>query len=165
MHIRHERPTDVAAIHALTEAAFADMAYSSRTEARIIDALRAAGALTLSLVAERDGEIIGHAGFSPVLIDGADHGWHGLGPVSVTPGLQRGGVGQAVIFEGLRRLQALGSAGCVVLGHPGYYGRFGFEMDPQLSYRNASSGHFRRLVFNGPAPRGEVSYHPAFDVA
>lgn len=164
MHIRHERPSDVAAIHALTEAAFADMAYSSHTEARIIDALRAAGALTLSLVAERDGEIIGHAAFSPVRIDGADHGWHGLGPVSVTPGLQRGGIGQAVIFEGLRRLQALGSAGCVVLGHPGYYGRFGFEIDQALGYRGAPSGYFRRLAFAEPVPRGEVSYHPAFDI-
>jgi len=165
MQIRHERPSDAAAIHVLTEAAFQDMAYSSRTEARIVDALRAAGALTLSLVAEADGEIVGHAAFSPVAIDGVHGGWHGLGPVSVRPGLQRGGIGSAVIFEGLRRLEAMGSAGCVVLGHPGYYGRFGFEIDPRLRYGDASPSHFRRRVFSGPEPTGEVSFHPAFDVA
>lgn len=165
MQIRHERPADVAAIHALTEAAFADMAYSSRTEARIVDALRAAGALTLSLVVEQGGEIVGHAAFSPITTDGAHRGWHGLGPVSVRPGLQKGGLGSAVIFEGLKQLEAMGAGGCVVLGHPGYYGRFGFEIDPQLTYRGAPPGYFRRRIFTGAAPTGEVSYHPAFDVA
>jgi putative acetyltransferase len=165
MQITPERPEDAAAIRALTEAAFKDMPHSSQTEARIIDALRAAGALTLSLVAIEEGVIVGHAAFSPVQIAGALDDWYGLGPVSVRPDRQRSGIGQALIREGLRRLKSAMAAGCVVLGDPAYYGRFGFEADPDLHYGAAPPVYFQRIVLEGPPPKGEVRFHPGFDAS
>lgn len=165
MWIELERPADVAAIHRLTLAAFDDVPYSDQTEARIVDALRDAGALTLSLVAWREEEIIGHAAFSPVRVNGQDVGLFGLGPVSVRAEHQRSGVGSAIVHDGLDRLKAKGATGCVVFGDPGYYGRFGFVSDPQLRYPPAPDGYFQRVLFTQHAPVGEVAYHPGFDVA
>ena len=168
MEIRPERPDEVETIRGLTDAAFKGVPHGDETEAAIVDALRAAGALTLSLVAVEGGQIVGHAAFSPVTIDsvagdGVAGGWYGLGPVSVWPARQRGGFGQALIRDGLRRLADLPAAGCVVLGDPGYYGRFGFESDPELFYADVPPGYFQRLVLSGPAPKGEVRYHAGFD--
>ncbi|MGL5010052.1 MAG: GNAT family N-acetyltransferase, partial [Paracoccaceae bacterium] len=97
LHIRDERPTDHRAIHDLTAAAFAPMAFSDGTEPAIIAALRADGDLVLSLVAEDAGFIIGHVAFSPVTVAGVHGGWFGLGPIAVRPGWQRRGVGGALI--------------------------------------------------------------------
>lgn len=165
MQIRLERPEDAATIHALTDAAFKGMPFSDQTEARVIDGLRAAGALSLSLVATEGGEIVGHIAFSPVQINGESSDWYGLGPVSVWPGHQRRGIGQALIRDGLRRLRSLGAGGCVLLGAPAYYGRFGFESDPDLYEIGAPPGAFQRLSLDGSRPRGKVSFHPAFDVS
>ena len=165
MQIRLERPEDAATIHALTDAAFSGMPFSHQTEAKIIDALRAAGALTLSLVGTEGGEIIGHVAFSPVKINGEAGDWYGLGPVSVWPARQRTGIGQALIRDGLQRLRSLGAGGCVLLGAPAYYGRFGFESDPDLYVVDAPPWAFQRLTLNGSRPTGEVSFHPAFDVS
>ncbi len=163
MQIIQERPEDVAIIGALTDAAFKGAPYSSQTEAKIVDALRAGGALTLSLIAVQDGEIVGHAAFSPVRIDGRAGGWQGLGPVSVWPDRQRTGVGSAIIHDGLDRLRAMKAHGCVVLGDPGYYGRFGFRSDPALRYGDVPARYFQGLPFTGGMPAGEVTYHPGFD--
>jgi putative acetyltransferase len=165
MQIRQERPEDVATIRALTEAAFKGMPFSDQTEAKVIDALRAAGALTLSLVATEGGEIISHVAFSPVRINGEAGDWYCLGPVSVWPDHQRTGIGQALIREGLQRLQSMGGGGCVLLGDPAYYRRFGFESDPDLYDVDAPPGAFQRLTLNGARPSGEVTFHPAFDVS
>jgi putative acetyltransferase len=165
MKIRLENLGDASTIYTLTEAAFALAAHSGGNEARIVDALRDRGALTLSLVAEADGQIVGHAAFSPVLIDGQEGGWYGLGPVSVRPDRQKTGVGSAIVRDGLDRLEAMGARGCVVFGDPAYYGRFGFAADPRLRYAGAPDGYFQRLVFAGEPPAGEVAYHPGFDVA
>ena len=165
MQIRQERPEDATTIRALTDAAFKGMPFSDQTEAKVIDALRAAGALTLSLVATEGGEIIGHVAFSPVKINGEAGDWYGLGPVSVWPDHQRAGIGQALIREGLQRLQSMSAGGCVLLGDPAYYRRFGFEADPDLYYIGAPSWAFQRLTLNGSRPRGEVRFHPAFDAS
>lgn len=165
MQIRQERPEDATTIRALTDAAFKDMPFSDQTEADVIDALRAAGALALSLVATEGGEIIGHVAFSPVRISGEPGAWYGLGPVSVWPDHQRTGIGQALIREGLRRLHAMSAGGCVLLGDPAYYCRFGFEADPGLYYLGAPTWAFQRLTLNGSRPSGEVSFHPAFDAS
>lgn len=164
MQIRQERPQDAETIHALTTAAFKPLAYSSQTEARIIDALRAAGALSLSLVAVEGQSILGHVAFSPVKINGVSCDWFGLGPVSVWPEHQGRGIGQAVIREGLAMLESMSAKGCVLLGNPKYYGRFGFEHDPGLYYQDTYPGFFQRLVLSGVAPKGEVTYHSGFDV-
>lgn len=157
-----ERPGDAEAIREVTRAAFEGMALSDGTEPTIPAGLRAAGALAVSLVALEGRAVVGHAAFSPVTIDGADPGWFGLGPVSVRPDRQRRGIGTALIRRGLARLDALGAGGCVVLGDPGYYGRFGFEADPALVYAGAPSRFFQRLVIAPPPPTGEVRFHPAF---
>jgi predicted N-acetyltransferase YhbS len=165
MQIRDERPADAAAIRAVTDAAFAGVPHSNQTESRIIDALRKAGALTLSLVALRREQLVGHIAFSPVLIDGVACDWYGLGPVSVVPELQGLGVGAALIRAGLERLRDIGARGCVLLGDPRYYGRFGFVHDPQLTYAGGPPPAFQRLVLDGPPPHGAVTYHAAFDTA
>lgn len=164
MQIRLERPSDATTIHALTDAAFKGMPFSDNTEARVVDALRAAGALTLSLVATQADDVMGHVAFSPVTINGEAGDWYGLGPVSVWPGRQRAGVGQALIREGLRRLQSMGAGGCVLLGDPAYYARFGFQNDPDLRHAGAPAWAFQRLILNGLPRRGDVHFHPAFDV-
>lgn len=165
MQIRPERPEDAVAIRILTDAAFKGVPHSDQTEAKIVEALRTAQALTLSLVAVQDGEVVGHVAFSPVRINGATNDWHGLGPVSVLPERQGGGIGQALVRDGLRRLRSADAAGCVVLGDPAYYGRFGFEYDPDLYYGDAPPGYFQRLALSGAPPKGEVTYHPAFEAS
>lgn len=164
LRIRHEEPRDAAAIRALTEAAFRGKPYSSGTEARIVDALRAADALAISVVAVLDEAIVGHAAFSPVTINGQMDHWFGLGPVSVSPDQQRRGVGQALIRDGLDRLRGLNAKGCVVVGDPGYYRRFGFENDADLRYGDIPQMYVQRLAFVEPPPQGEVAFHPGFDV-
>jgi putative acetyltransferase len=124
--IRPEAPADVTAIHAVNLAAF-----QTGAEARLVDALRDAGRLALSLVAAEleSGQIIGHVAFSAVTLTAPGgavcHGM-GLAPMAVLPAHQRRGVGGLLVREGLRRLEAGGHPFCVVLGHPDYYPRFGF---------------------------------------
>lgn len=162
MEIRDETPADAAAIRHLTALAFAGAEHASGTEAAIPDALRRTGALTLSLVAATGAEIVGHVAFSPVTIAGADHGWYGLGPVSVLPAHQRAGIGAALIRAGLDRLRLDAAAGCVVLGDPAYYTRFGFAPHPGLRFDGAPPEYFLALALTGAPPAGAVVYHPAF---
>jgi putative acetyltransferase len=89
MIIRHERDSDIAAIFTVTKAAFENHPYSHQTERFIVNALRAAKALSLSLVAEVDGKVVGHIAFSPVTISDGSDNWYGIGPVSVLPEFQK----------------------------------------------------------------------------
>ena len=164
LEIRNEEPGDIPAIRTIIKAAFADMAYSSQTEAEIIDGLRDAGALRLSLVAVEDGEVIGNVAFSDVTIDGRD-GWVGLGPVAVKPGLQSRGVGSALIRGGLERMRLAGVAGCVLVGDPGYYKRFGFAAVSGLGYDGVPDEYVLALRFTDAVPKGAIAYHAAFSVA
>ena len=164
MRLRPERPEDHSAIHAVTVAAFAGSPYGHHNEAGIVEALRAAGALTLSLLAVQDDEVIGHVAFSPVRPTSGEDGWYGLGPLSVIPAWQGRGVGRGLVREGLQRIEALGAAGCVVVGEPAYYARFGFASDPALRYGPEVSPYLQRLVLRGSTPHGEVRYHPGFDI-
>lgn len=163
VEIRLEHPGDVDQIRTVTASAFAGSEHGLQNEVAIVDALRAAGALTLSLVAASADEVLGHAAFSPVTIEGEDRGWFGLGPVSVRPDHQRQGLGQALIHDGLERLKQKRANGCVVLGEPAYYRRFGFEHDPKLILEGIPEDYFRRLTFRGPDPSGAVRYHHGFD--
>ncbi|MFN8662328.1 MAG: N-acetyltransferase [Thermomicrobiales bacterium] len=164
MIIRPESPADATAIHALTAAAFAGKPYSDGTEPYVIDALRADGALAISLVAEEQGEIVGHVAFSLVSIADEPGTWYGLGPVSVAPSRQRQGIGTALIETGLAQVRDLGADGCVLLGDPAYYGRFGFVSDSALRYRDVDPRYVQWLSFTGDTPAGEVAFHLAFDV-
>ncbi|MGY8526891.1 GNAT family N-acetyltransferase [Paracidovorax citrulli] len=163
--IRSEEPTDAERIDRVTIEAFRNAPHTSHTEQFIVRELRLADALTVSLVAEADGEILGHVAVSPVRIsDGADK-WFGLGPVSVLPPNQRKGVGTQLIEAALERLRAESAGGCVVLGDPGYYGCFGFVPVACLWLPSVPPEYFQALVLRPPVPRGEVAYHPAFDAS
>lgn len=163
MQIRTEQPEDGDAIRQLTTMAFAAAEHSSGTEADIVESLRQADALTLSLVADSPAGLLGHVAFSPVLIDGRPCGWYGLGPLSVAPAEQGSGIGSALVRAGLDRLRQLGGQGCVVLGDPGYYGRFGFRPDAGLLLEGVPPVYFQCLPLQGtPLQRGVVTYHPAF---
>lgn len=160
--LRGETESDFAAIRDVTEAAFRTLAISGHTEQFIIEALRTAGALTISLVATLNGTVVGHLAFSPVTMSDGTPGWYGLGPVSVLPAYQRQGIGKALIAEGLARLKALAANGCCLVGHPGYYGRFGFENPSGLALDGVPPEVFFALAFNGRLPQGTVVFHEAF---
>ena len=164
MNIRPEVPGDADAIREVVSEAFAAASHSDGTEPLIVDALRSAQALTISLVAVEDGVIVGHVAVSPVAAESGAQGWFGLGPVSVHPDWQGRGIGKALIGEALERLRRSSAAGCVVVGEPDYYGRFGFEHDPAAHYRDIPPPYLQMLSFRGPRLRGAVEYHPAFDV-
>lgn len=160
--IRSETDADVGAISEVTVAAFKTLAISNHTEQYIIAALRAAGGLTLSLVAEAEGRVIGHIAFSPVTISDGTRNWYGLGPVSVLPAYQRQGVGKALIREGLARLKAMNAQGCCLVGHPDYYRKFGFVNMPGLVLEGVPQAVFFALSFDRQAPQGTVAFHEAF---
>lgn len=126
MRVRHECPGDENAIARLITAAFLEAEHRDGTEADIVESLRAANALTVSLVATNEAGIIGHVAFSPVTVDGRGVGWFGLGPVSVSPPKQGQGIGTRLIEDGMVHLCEQGAKGCVVLGDPAFYSRFGF---------------------------------------
>jgi putative acetyltransferase len=160
--LRPEAASDVAAIAAVTIAAFEPLAISQHTEQFIVAALRAGGALTVSLVAEADGRVVGHIAFSPVTLSDGTRDWYGLGPVSVLPSHQRQGIGRALVREGLSRLEALGARGCCLVGHPAYYRQFGFENPRGLAHEGVPPEVFFALAFDGHVPEGRVAFHEAF---
>ena len=164
MHIRSETSSDEEAISALITAAFLEAEHSGGDEAEIVEALRRAGKLAVSLVATQDQSILGHVGFSPVLINGKDLGWFGLARVAVMPGHQRKGIGTALIKAGLTTLNEKGASGCVVLGEPAYYSRFGFIADPALQLPGIPPEYFLRVALRGQPCSGKVLFHPAFGV-
>jgi len=161
--IRSETDADVSVITDVTVAAFKTLEISNHTEQFIIAALRAAKALTLSLVAELDGCVIGHIAFSPVTISDGTRNWYGLGPVSVFPAYQRQGVGKALIREGLARLRAMNAQGCCLVGHPDYYRKFGFINMPGLVLEGVPQEVFFALSFDGQLPQGAVAFHEGFN--
>ncbi|MDH3509004.1 MAG: N-acetyltransferase [Gammaproteobacteria bacterium] len=164
MRIRPEDPSDLAAVHAVNEAAF-----ETSAEADLVDALRGKAQPLVSLVAEVAGSVVGHILFSPVTLAGqSGHMLMGLGPMAVIPQHQRQGIGSALVREGLNRCAALGCEAVVVLGHPAYYPRFGFV--PASRYGISSEYDVPDDVFMimelQPGSlrhvSGEVSYDEAF---
>ncbi len=169
MQIRSERPEDAEAIAVITTDAFEGAPHAGGNEAAIVAALRRSGALAISLVAMENDEAVGHIAFSPVRLDGQAGGpgvrWYALGPVSVRPDRQRRGIGQVLIREGLSRLERLGAPGCVVVGEPAYYGRFGFSSGKELTFLRHPNPYLQGLAFSGPPPRGDVIFDPAFGMS
>ncbi|SCZ58464.1 GNAT family N-acetyltransferase [Thiohalomonas denitrificans] len=160
--IRCETDADVEAIRDVTVSAFKTLEISNHTEQFIIEALRAAGALTVSLIAEFDGRVVGHIAFSPVTISDGTGDWYGLGPLSVVPEYQRQGIGRALIEEGLSRLKSLNARGVCLVGHPDYYKKFGFRNLPGLVLEGVPQEFFFALSFDGHIPQGTVTFHEAF---
>ena len=162
MKIRKETPSDIAAIEAVTIAAFQNAAHTNHAEQFIVRALRNSGQLSVSLIAEKNGTVIGHVAVSPVTISSSVTRWYGLGPISVIPEHQEQGVGAQLMENALAELRTLGAAGCVVLGEPGYYSRFGFNAEPSLVLPDVPAEYFQAISFNGSLPSGTVSYHDSF---
>jgi putative acetyltransferase len=122
VNIRKETPADIPSIRRLN-----DLVFAGPVEGTIVDAVRESCPGALSLVAVEGDRIVGHLFFSPVEIDGmSGNEAMGLGPLAVLPDLQRQGIGAALVAAGLRELEKSGCAVVVVLGHAGYYPRFGF---------------------------------------
>lgn len=162
MIIRNETTSDIASITDVTIAAFNTLAISQHTEQFIIHSLRAAKALTLSLVAEIDGRVVGHIAFSPVKISDGSTGWYGLGPVSVLPENQKRGIGTSLINKGLSKLKELGGQGCALVGDPNYYRRFGFRNIPSLIHERVPPEVFLVFPFTEKVPQGTVVFHEGF---
>jgi putative acetyltransferase len=160
--IRCETAADVDAIRDVTVAAFKTLEISNHTEQFIIAALRTAKSLTVSLVAEVDGRVVGHIAFSPVSISDGAKNWYGLGPVSVLPECQRQGIGKALIEEGLSRLKSLDARGVCLVGHPDYYRKLGFKNVPGLVNEGVPQEVFFAMSFDGHMPQGTVMFHEAF---
>jgi putative acetyltransferase len=162
MIIRNETISDIDAISKVTIAAFKTLPISNHTEQYIINALRNANALTISLVAEINGKVVGHIAFSPVTISDGTKDWYGLGPVSVLPEYQRQGFGKALIHEGLSRLKDMQARGCCLVGHPEYYKKSGFKSTPGFVHEGVPPEVFLALAFDGHLPQGTVAFHEGF---
>ena len=174
--IRPETEADIPNITKVTISAFETLEISDKKEQFIIKALRKAGALTISLVAQlkkdeqhdhNDGEIVGHIAFSPISISNETKDWYGLAPVSVLPKYQKQGIGKALIWEGLSRLKEMKAKGCCLVGHPEYYKKFGFRNVSGLVYEGVPEEYFFALVLGegegeGVMPQGTVTFHEAF---
>ena len=164
MIIRKEEQSDIKAIFDVTKAAFENHPYSNNTEQFIINALRKADALTVSLVAQVDEQVVGHIAFSPVTFSDGSENWYGLGPVSVLPDYQKQGIGKRLIDEGIGLLKDLGAKGCVLVGDPYFYKRFGFQSPDTevLKHEGVPQENFLALSFCDRIPTGGVDFHPAF---
>ena len=162
MIIRPETLRDLNAIREVNIVAFEHHSFSHQTEHLIVEALRAADALELSLVAEIDGEVVGHIAFSTASIGGASSGWFLLGPVAVLPDHQGKGIGRALVETGLDALRSRGARGCILVGDPAFYRRFGFRQYPGIAWEGVPDENVLCLSMSGDAPVGEVSCHPAF---
>ena len=162
MIIRSEKPSDIEAIAEVTKVAFEDQSFSQQTEHFIIRDLRAAGALTISLVTEVDGRVVGHIAFSPVTISDGTTNWHGLGPVSVLPEYQGRRIGTELVIGGLSLLKSMGGKGCALVGLPTYFNRFGFKNHPRLIHEGIPQEVLVAKSLVGPVPSGTVEFHQAF---
>jgi putative acetyltransferase len=161
--IRPQTSADSQTIEELTARAFLNAPHASHTEHYIVNALRRAGKLAVSLVAEADSVIVGHIALSPVSISDGASDWFGVGPIAVLPQHQRRGVGSQLLREALRDLRSRGASGCVVLGEPQYYGRFGFQAHPDLVLPGVAPEYFQAIFLDSSRPRGVVTYHEAFN--
>ena len=161
--IRNEIESDFQTISEITKAAFENLPISNHTEQFIINALRDANALTISLVAVAGKRVVGHIAFSPVTISDGSPGWYGLGPISVLPELQKQGIGKSLIREGLSSLNLFGAKGCLLVGDPGYYKRFGFRSLPNLVIDGVPQENVLAMSFDEKnKAHGVVTFHNGF---
>jgi putative acetyltransferase len=167
LNIRPEEPRDRNAVHRLHEAAF-----ENGPEAAIVDRLRENCDLYISFVAVTDDQVVGHIVFTPVTLNRADGTGMGLAPMAVLPSYQGQGIGSKLVRYGLEHLRNAGCPFVVVLGHPAYYPRFGFERAShyrlQSQWDDVPDEAFMVVVNNPdalPGTGGVVRYRTEFDQA
>jgi putative acetyltransferase len=161
MMIRPEAAADIAAVRRLLTVAF-----DGTAEATLVDSLRRDGDLTLALVADSAGAVIGHVGFPRLTLvtDGRNIPVRGLAPLAVQADVRRQGIGAKLVKDGLARLRDAGEGLVFVLGDPQYYGRFGFDAPAASEFACAYQGpYFQVLRLTPSAPlSGRVRYPRAF---
>lgn len=162
INIRKEKPSDVLSIHEVTVAAFLDAPHTYHTEQFIVKSLRESGALSVSIVAEEEGHVVGHVALSPVTISDGTDNWYGLGPISVIPKKQNKGIGSKLMNAAIQQLKNIKAKGCVLLGDPNYYFRFGFKPEEGLVLPDVPAEYFQALLFQEESPKGVVTYHESF---
>jgi putative acetyltransferase len=163
MQIRAETPQDFASVEEINRSAFGGDA-----EARLVDLLRRQAKPSISLVADDDGNVVGHILFTPVSLPGGEGLAMGLAPMAVAPSRQRSGIGSALVAAGLERCKELGAVAVVVLGHPEFYPKFGFAPADRFGLRceyDAPAEAFMAIELRAGGLRGAagtVKYHAAF---
>ena len=162
LSLRCEQPGDESRISEVTELAFRTAAHTCGREHILVGDLRAAGALTISWVALVEEEIVGHVAVSPVEVEKSESGWFGLGPLSVVPEFQRRGIGGRLMTATLAELRARGARGCILVGDPAFYTRFGFVADGTFTMPGVPAEVVLALRFAPGDDHGLVSFHPAF---
>lgn len=168
MLIRDEHPDDISLISHIHYTAFqghpAHAPGAEPVEHRIVEQLRASNALTLTLVAEVDGEIAGHSALSPAALGQTRSGWFLFGPIGVLPRFQGRGIGSALVRETLRRMRDQRASGIVLVGDPGFYTRFGFANAAGLVYRGVPDQYVLAACLGDTIAQGEIIPHAAFNV-
>lgn len=159
---RYEDPKDISKIESVTKSAFLDHPHGDGNETKIISSLRQSDALAISLVAEVEGKIIGHIAFSAIDISDGTNNWFALGPVSVLPEHQCHSIGTSLVKKGIEILNKRQAGGCVLVGEPDYYKRFGFRAVSDLTLEGLPTEYFQCLLLSGAMPKGKVSYHKCF---
>lgn len=181
VHIRPETKIDIPIIETVTSSAFKNAEHSDHNEQLIIQGLREANQLSISLVAEAETEdelektIVGHIAVSPVKISDGSQDWYAIGPVSVLPKCQGRGVGSRLVERALEELQksTYHAAGCVVLGNPKFYSRFGFlpagDSSLELDIPGLEAEYFMARTWRerseSSVGMGKVTYHDSFGVS
>ncbi len=162
--IHPETASEIGDIRKINVEAFRDHQVSQQTEHLIVDALRDTGALEVSLVAFSEGRPAGHIAFSRAVVGDSKSDWFLLGPIAVLPGLQGQGIGSALVESGLAELRTRHASGCVLVGDPGYYSRFGFSAFPDLSYEGVPHEYVLGLPFTDDTPCGTIVANKAFEI-
>ncbi len=162
LKIRAERPSDHQAIYEVTRLAFMDRDYADGDEPDVVNRLRSASALALSIVACIGERIVGQVSFSPASQSDGIAPWYALGPISVHPDYQSQGIGCELILHGLGHLRALDTLCCILVGNPAYYPRFGFALAPEHTPLKESSDYFQLTLFASGQPKGVFTFHQAF---
>jgi putative acetyltransferase len=167
--IRLERPDDIPAIRLVNE-----LAFERPEEADLVDKLRLTCPEAISLVAEDDGQVVGHLLFTPALIESEERTVRGMGlaPMAVAPLRQREGIGSKLVEHGLTQLKARGCPFVIVVGHPDFYPRFGFEIASRLGltcqWEDVPGEAFMAVVYDQEVMEGVsgvVKYRREFDEA
>ena len=161
--IRPEVARDIAAINDVIDEAFLDVPYAEGDEAELVNVLRRTGALSVSLVAELDNAVVGHIAFSPARSSNGASGWYGLGPLAVIPAHQNMGIGSALLCKGLEIVSDLGAHGCILVGLPQIYSRYGFEQSPDNAPSDQPKEYFMVKIFKGGIPTCTLYFHEAFN--